>query len=85
MGTQVFSGPFETAKCANACNAVGCNFFNSYAVSKNGGSQRQCCDTYSQPQIADLATKSGGLNGVDNYSISYSFACGWVGGKRSKG
>ncbi|ETI24747.1 hypothetical protein G647_04117 [Cladophialophora carrionii CBS 160.54] len=39
IGSEVFYGSFDTANCASACNAVGCKFFNTYIVSRNGVAQ----------------------------------------------
>ncbi|KIX91908.1 uncharacterized protein Z520_12371 [Fonsecaea multimorphosa CBS 102226] len=84
IGSKIFYGPFDTSNCADECSAVGCKFFNTYVLSKNGVSQGQYCDMYTQPFGPEWATETGKSDGNTNFTISHSFTCGSAGDKRGQ-
>ncbi|EXJ76144.1 uncharacterized protein A1O5_00652 [Cladophialophora psammophila CBS 110553] len=84
LGSKIFNGPFDTSNCAEACSSIGCKFFNTYIVSKNGVNQGQYCDMYAQPFGPEWATETGRSDGKTNFTISHSFACGATEEKRGE-
>ncbi|KAK5049922.1 hypothetical protein LTR84_004041 [Exophiala bonariae] len=84
LDSKIFHGPFDTASCSKECEILGCNFFNTYIVLKNGVNQGQYCDVYSDAIGHEWATESGSTVGKTNWTISHSFTCTWAGEKRGQ-
>ncbi|OCL03336.1 hypothetical protein AOQ84DRAFT_151178 [Glonium stellatum] len=89
MGAKIFtSGPFDSNLCAAACSAQSaynlrhppstgkpktCQFYNTYAMYKNGVYQGQYCSMYTESWAASYATNTGQYRGTDHYTISDSY------------
>ncbi|KAH0399926.1 hypothetical protein KCU89_g5708, partial [Aureobasidium melanogenum] len=89
LGSKLFAtGPFDTTLCAAACTAqseynvrhppaVGvartCQFYNTYAMYRNGVYQGQYCAMYTQAWDASYAKNDGQWRGSVHYTMGLSY------------
>ncbi|KAG9948845.1 hypothetical protein KCU85_g4732, partial [Aureobasidium melanogenum] len=89
LGSKLFtSGPFDTTLCAAACTAQSeynvrhppaggvaktCQFYNTYAMYRNGVYQGQYCAMYTQAWDASYAKNDGQWRGNVHYTMGLSY------------
>jgi hypothetical protein len=89
LGFQIFTGPFDAAKCAQACSTQAayslahppsdgstpktCKFFNTFQELKNGVVLDQKCVLYSQTWGRIVATNTGYWYGGDRFTVGLSY------------
>jgi hypothetical protein len=89
LGFQIFTGPFNAAKCAQACSTQAayslahppsdgstpktCKFFNTFQELKNGVVLDQKCVLYSQTWGRIVATNTGYWYGGDRFTVGLSY------------
>ncbi|KAH0270130.1 hypothetical protein KCU91_g8282, partial [Aureobasidium melanogenum] len=89
LGSKLFTtGPFDTTLCAAACTAQSeynvrhplaggvaktCQFYNTYAMYRNGVYQGQYCAMYTQAWDASYAKNDGQWRGSVHYTMGLSY------------
>ncbi|KAI4848392.1 hypothetical protein E4T44_03957, partial [Aureobasidium sp. EXF-8845] len=89
LGSKLFtSGPFDTTLCAAACTAQSeynirhpptngvaktCQFYNTYAMYRDGVYQGQYCSMYTQAWDASYAKNDGQWRGGVHYTMGMSY------------